>query len=687
MSATRDAGGSRARTAAPTPRAERRAEEALSGPGRPLAPAFRSSMERRFGHDLADVRVHDSPRARAAAIGLGAGAFTLGRDVALGGDPTSDRSSLLAHELTHVVQQSDPQLAPGSGPTAEREASSAPAGADLPVVTGRPVGIACSAEDWLISTPSVQTWSVARLRAELSALEEWMVGHANEGVDSDRIFEARSIVAAELARNTGSGAMTPSPTAGAAAEAPAAAAETPVAPSPGVLGTIGGALLGEFEEDPTLGMIALDTGISLIPVVDQAADVRDVLAHLYWMIERGQHSRVMRWVGLTLSLIGAIPEIGTAIKGAAKTVIKGLREAMGHLDDILGITRRLLPEGGSLRRLLDFFREHWSQWSAFGTDLWNSVLERARSGLDAVWGALVPGRARLLAGIADVRRRSATMLSAAFARLLEMIDAGMERLLRAIEVDPAALRHLGDPALAAGGRLERGAFSAADDAGGGTLHMATTPERVTGGSAVVGGSGSTGTRATPDLTDAQRSGSLAPEIAAGVARAHVRPLGALLGAAFDTPGLQRLEQVWLRVTNPGEIASLTLGNSRRLFDNQRRRFWRAVADDPAAARLFSDAGMVFGRPGSAPLYVLANGGRVRATIDHVVERQSVPGRALDPTNLQLSLTRENTVLLRLINALDPFQGARVERRLAAHEAAVSEGIDDVVERWCDVPGP
>ena len=41
------------------------------------------------------------------------------------------------------------------------------------------------------------------------------------------------------------------------------------------------------------------------------------------------------------------------------------------------------------------------------------------------------------------------------------------------------------------------------------------------------------------------------------------------------------------------------------------------------------------------------------TIDHIIERQTNPLLALDPANLRLSFWRENTVLLRLLNELDP----------------------------------
>jgi hypothetical protein len=45
---------------------------------------------------------------------------------------------------------------------------------------------------------------------------------------------------------------------------------------------------------------------------------------------------------------------------------------------------------------------------------------------------------------------------------------------------------------------------------------------------------------------------------------------------------------------------------------------------------------------------------MQMTIDHMIERQTAPGRALDPTNLQIVTRRENTVMLRQLHAQDPF---------------------------------
>ncbi len=147
-----------------------------------------------------------------------------------------------------------------------------------------------------------------------------------------------------------------------------------------------------------------------------------------------------------------------------------------------------------------------------------------------------------------------------------------------------------------------------------------------------------------------------PEVGRGFLRQHLRAFRRLMGRRFTDADVAALARVWRTVENPGEAATLTLQNSRRLFNNHRNRFWRAVRGDPDARRLFTDAGMVFeGGNTTAPFYRLPDGSRFKMTIDHFIERQTDPTRALDPVNMRMSSRRENTVLLRQLHDQDPFQ--------------------------------
>lgn len=80
-----------------------------SGGGSALAPDVRADMEARLGQDFGDVRVHTDGAAHDSARSVNAHAYTVGSNVVFQRDkydPSSaDGKLMLAHELTHVVQQ------------------------------------------------------------------------------------------------------------------------------------------------------------------------------------------------------------------------------------------------------------------------------------------------------------------------------------------------------------------------------------------------------------------------------------------------------------------------------------------------------------------------------------------------------------------------------------------------------
>lgn len=84
-------------------------DRVLAGTGSPLAPALRQDMEQRFGHDFSQVRTFHGSAAETSARDIGAAAYTVGSNIVFGANRFSPNTStgrhLLAHELTHVVQQ------------------------------------------------------------------------------------------------------------------------------------------------------------------------------------------------------------------------------------------------------------------------------------------------------------------------------------------------------------------------------------------------------------------------------------------------------------------------------------------------------------------------------------------------------------------------------------------------------
>jgi|GEM_PF-3577299 hypothetical protein len=77
--------------------------------GHPLDLETRNFMEARFGYDFSEVRLHTDPEAARSARSVNARAYTLGKDIVFGKGQYVPRSTtgltLIAHELTHVIQQ------------------------------------------------------------------------------------------------------------------------------------------------------------------------------------------------------------------------------------------------------------------------------------------------------------------------------------------------------------------------------------------------------------------------------------------------------------------------------------------------------------------------------------------------------------------------------------------------------
>ena len=146
---------STARAATATP-----LREALTrpAPGRPLDARTRGTMEAGFDHRFEDVRVHHDAAADALARDVHALAFTYGQDVYFRDgayDPASASGQrLLAHELTHVVQQ---DAAGAAGATEELTVSAPVSAAEREAATAaESVAAGGAAEVSVAAAPAVQ---------------------------------------------------------------------------------------------------------------------------------------------------------------------------------------------------------------------------------------------------------------------------------------------------------------------------------------------------------------------------------------------------------------------------------------------------------------------------------------------------------------------------------------------------
>jgi len=160
------------------------------GGGQALDRGTREFMESRLGADFGDVRVHTDSQATASARSVQAHAYTVGNDVVFQGDryqPGTDSGRrMLAHELTHVVQQRsgpvDGTAAPGgiklSDPSdrferqAESTADAVVSGSPTPATAAAGPAAGVQRDEDTGEEPTAQTLSLQRAEAEEDEKEQ-----------------------------------------------------------------------------------------------------------------------------------------------------------------------------------------------------------------------------------------------------------------------------------------------------------------------------------------------------------------------------------------------------------------------------------------------------------------------------------------------------------------------------------
>lgn len=85
-------------------------------------------------------------------------------------------------------------------------------------------------------------------------------------------------------------------------------------------------LQGDFNDDQTTAQVVTGTIISMIPLVDQICDVRDVVANCKKIND--DSSNKLHWLALALTLVGLIPVLGSLAKGCLKILFGYARKAI-----------------------------------------------------------------------------------------------------------------------------------------------------------------------------------------------------------------------------------------------------------------------------------------------------------------------------------------------------------------------
>lgn len=198
----------------------------------------------------------------------------------------------------------------------------------------------------------------------------------------------------------------------------------------GVASWIWGVVLGDFNDDASVEQIIANTALTMIPVVDQAADVRDLTANILNLLDEEERDKSENWLALALTLIGCIPTFGSAMKGTCKVVLKAGKDT--PKDELLAVLRGLgKGDPEKFLRTLDW-ADYAKQTSQILSDVLKPCMEVATE----------------LASYAD--RMGADELSKYFIRLqdeLKIFDKmGSDKLQQAMkEFDDLFARVLGKP--------------------------------------------------------------------------------------------------------------------------------------------------------------------------------------------------------------------------------------------------
>jgi len=248
------------------------------GPGEPLDPGVRGTLEQGMGVDLGGVRVHRDPRAQQAAKGMGARAFTNKKDIWLGPGESAKDTKLMAHEATHVVQQggverrkpTSGKAEPGKG---AREGAAKAAGGRVPGTAGQLPGTVPGAP----ARPAPGT-SSGTSPGEVAGTTGEVAGTASDGTASDEVAGTPEGTSGEVAGTADEGAPDEAAGTAPAPDEAAGTADEAAGTSDEVAGTpegTSGEAAGTADEAGGGDAPWIDPGAAAAAEKRKAADRRD----------------------------------------------------------------------------------------------------------------------------------------------------------------------------------------------------------------------------------------------------------------------------------------------------------------------------------------------------------------------------------------------------------------------------
>lgn len=138
-----------------------------------------------------------------------------------------------------------------------------------------------------------------------------------------------------------------------------------------------GAIIGDFNKEPTLSQTIVAGLISIIPVADQVSDVRDLVANVLTLTNEIERENKENWINLALTAFGLIPTVGSVVKTLIKVIrhkdfadIKALAEIMETCETYL----RKIGAGNQIP-----WKDNPIRW--LQTKPWQELADRAKTSI------------------------------------------------------------------------------------------------------------------------------------------------------------------------------------------------------------------------------------------------------------------------------------------------------------------
>ncbi|WP_448565358.1 contractile injection system protein, VgrG/Pvc8 family [Thalassotalea ganghwensis] len=180
-----------------------------------------------------------------------------------------------------------------------------------------------------------------------------------------------------------------------------------------------GTLQGDFNQNPSTSQIVVGTVISMIPVIDQLMDCRDVCANVMLLSDDNEANDTDGWIALTLTGIGFVPLFGSAVKGVGKVIIDNPKGAIS----LAAATLRKAGKGDPIKYIENI------NWQALGKQGSELIKEKVFAIRDAL-NSIIANYSWLLsaAALESLRKHSHNLTE-----ILPKVDQGIKDATQLIE--------------------------------------------------------------------------------------------------------------------------------------------------------------------------------------------------------------------------------------------------------------